>query len=236
MRIASDADVFDSILILKELYCIDTNKTIRTDTDFGEFLLTKQQGQIIIYTSLNNWGDKMSNIKLVLLGLLCEKPMHGYEIKHIIEDHMGDWTDIKFGSIYFALTKLAEEQAVEIAEEGREGNRPARTVYQITQKGKDEYNRLLRGLWASDSRTYYSFDVGLFFIGSLPKEEAAGYFDKRIHRADESIAHLKRHSEVMLSNPHIPAQARAIISHTLRHMEAERSWLTEVKERLNDFY
>ncbi len=177
----------------------------------------------------------MSNIKLVLLGLLCDKPMHGYEIKHIIEDHMGDWTDIKFGSIYFALAKLAEEQAVEIAEEGREGNRPSRTVYQITKKGRQEYMRLLRELWASDNRTLFSFDVGLFFISSLPKEEVAGYLNQRIQRADESIAYLHRHGEAMHGNPHIPAQALAIISHTRKHMEAERSWLAEVKERLDSF-
>jgi DNA-binding PadR family transcriptional regulator len=32
-----------------------------------------------------------------------------YEIKHIIEEHTGDWTSIAFGSIHFALRKLAEE-------------------------------------------------------------------------------------------------------------------------------
>lgn len=178
----------------------------------------------------------MSNIKLVLLGLLCDKPMHGYEIKHIIEDHMDDWTDIKFGSIYFALSKLAEEQALEIAEEGRDGNRPSRTVYRITEKGRQEYLRLLRELWMSDNRTLYSFDVGLFFINSLPKEEVAGYLDQRISRAEESIRYLNRHAEAMRGNPHIPAQARAIISHTQKHMEAERGWLTEVKESLDEFY
>jgi len=176
----------------------------------------------------------MSNIRLVLLGVLCTKPMHGYEIKHIIEDHMGDWTDIKFGSIYFALSKLAEEQSVEIAEEGREGNRPSRTVYRITDKGRQEYLRLLRELWISDDRTLYAFDVGLFFIKSLPKEEVARYLEERIKRADESLVYLRQHGEQMQSNPYI--QARAIVNHSLRHMEAERSWLAEVYEQLDEYY
>jgi len=46
--------------------------------------------------------------RLVILGLLRERPLYGYEIKHVIEDHMGDWTSIAFGSIYFALGKLTE--------------------------------------------------------------------------------------------------------------------------------
>ena len=48
------------------------------------------------------------SVRLVLLGLLHERPLYGYEIKQIIEEHMGDWTSIAFGSIYFALDKLAE--------------------------------------------------------------------------------------------------------------------------------
>jgi DNA-binding PadR family transcriptional regulator len=178
----------------------------------------------------------MSNIKLVLLGVLCQKPMHGYEIKHIIEDHMGDWTDIKFGSIYFALSKLAEEQAVEVAEEGRDGNRPSRTVYRITDRGRQEYLLLLRELWSSQDRTLYGFDIGLFFINSLPKEEVALYLQQRIKRADESLSYLRQHGEQMQGSPHIPAQARAIVSHTLAHTVAERNWLIEVKEQLDDFY
>jgi len=49
------------------------------------------------------------SVRLVILGLLCDRPLYGYEIKQIIEEHMGDWTSIAFGSIYFALDKLAEE-------------------------------------------------------------------------------------------------------------------------------
>jgi len=178
----------------------------------------------------------MSNIKLVLLGVLCIKPMHGYEIKHIIEDHMGDWTDIKFGSIYFALSKLAEEQFVEIAEEGREGNRPSRTVYRITEKGRQEYIMLLRQLWTSDDKTLYALDIGLFFIGSLPKQEALRYLKERMKKTDDSLVYLRQHGEQMEQNPDIPAQARAIVNHSLRHMAAERSWLAEVCEQIDSFY
>jgi DNA-binding PadR family transcriptional regulator len=41
------------------------------------------------------------------------RPLHGYELKHIVEQHMGDWTNIAFGSIFFALGKLAEEGYIE---------------------------------------------------------------------------------------------------------------------------
>ena len=51
----------------------------------------------------------MTNAHVVILGLLRQKPLYGYELKQIIEEYMGDWTDIKFGSIYFALSRLNDE-------------------------------------------------------------------------------------------------------------------------------
>ena len=83
-------------------------------------------------------------VRLVILGLLRERPLHGYEIKQIIEEHMGDWTSVAFGSIYFALDKLAEERFVEKIAVEQKGNRPSRSVYQMTAAGRDEFLRLLR--------------------------------------------------------------------------------------------
>ena len=84
------------------------------------------------------------SVRLVLLGLLRDQPMHGYEIKQTIEDRMGDWTSIAFGSIYHALAKLTDEGMIEKAGVEQEGNRPSRTIYQITESGQAEFTRLLR--------------------------------------------------------------------------------------------
>ena len=83
-------------------------------------------------------------VRLVILGLLRERPLYGYEIKQIIEEHMSDWTSIAFGSIYFALDKLEEENFVEKVEVKQAGKRPSRSVYQITKSGRKEFLRLLR--------------------------------------------------------------------------------------------
>jgi DNA-binding PadR family transcriptional regulator len=117
--------------------------------------------------------------RLVILGLLRERPLYGYEIKHIIEDHMGDWTSIAFGSIYFALRKLAEESFIEKIATEKEGSRPSRSVYQITEAGQAEFLRLLREVWSEMERHYFAFDIGLFFMEALPTEEAKSYLQSR---------------------------------------------------------
>ena len=84
---------------------------------------------------------------MVLLGLLHDRPLYGYEIKQLIEAHMGDWTSIAFGSIYFALDKLAEDGLAEKVAVEQSGSRPSRSVYQITQTGKAEFLRLQQIIW-----------------------------------------------------------------------------------------
>ena len=178
----------------------------------------------------------MRTIRIVLLGLLYEKPLHGYEIKHIIEDHMDDWTDIKVGSIYFSLNKLSDEGNIEILDELREGNRPAKTIYQITDEGRKEFLRLLTKLWMSEDNTIYTMDVGIYFLTHLDKETLAGMLDKRIENMTRSKEYLESHIQEQKENKFIPAHAFAIMDHTYRHMNAEYDWLKSLQENLDSYF
>jgi DNA-binding PadR family transcriptional regulator len=162
--------------------------------------------------------------RLVILGVLRDRPLHGYEIKHIIEDHMGDWTNIAFGSIYFALKKLSEEEFVEKAGVEQEGGRPSRTIYQITEAGRAEFLRLLREVWAEVERHYYAIDIGLAFAGALPSDEVKGYLEGRIAQLEEILPHLAEHKAEILAMEDVPRRAAAVFEHSAVHFEAELAW------------
>jgi DNA-binding PadR family transcriptional regulator len=168
--------------------------------------------------------------RLVILGLLKDKPLHGYELKQIIEERMDDWTSIAFGSIYFALDKLNEEGFVERISEERIGNRPSRSVYQITEKGKEEFTVLQKEIWQDFSRQYYPLDIALAFSGSLPPEEVKGYLRKRIDFLDAALKHIEEHKKEQLSQLDMPKIAKAIFNHAECHVRAERSWLVGLLE------
>ncbi len=168
--------------------------------------------------------------RLVLLALLREKPLHGYELKHIIEEHMGDWTNIAFGSIYFALNKLNKQGLVQRAGEKKVGNRPSRSVYKITEKGKKEFLVLLRESWRKFEREYYPLDIALAFSDALPKEEVVGYLTKRIDYMENILRYVKEHGRQQTSQPGVPKIARAIFSHSAHHFQAELTWLKETLE------
>ena len=167
--------------------------------------------------------------RLVILGLLRDKPLYGYEIKHIIEEHMGDWTNIAFGSIYFALGKLAEEGFVEKAGVEQEGGRPSRTVYQIAPIGREEFERLLREVWRDLERHYYTLDIGLAFIEALPIEEIKGYLRGRVAQLEAIGQHLEAHQEEVLTEEVPPHETTlAIFNHSRVHFEAELTWTREL--------
>jgi len=172
--------------------------------------------------------------RLVILGLLRERPLYGYELKHIIEDHMGDWTNIAFGSIYYALGKLADEGFVEQVVTEQEGNRPSRTVYQITETGRTEFLRLLREVWTTFEQQYFDIDVGLAFMSALPRKEVEQYLHQRVAMLEGVLQHIQEHQEEQMANPDVPASARAVFEHSRLHLEAELAWTRDVLQQMEE--
>lgn len=173
-------------------------------------------------------------VRLVILGLLRERPLYGYEIKQIIEERMGDWASIAFGSIYFALDKLAGEEFVEKVEVEQEKKRPARCVYQITPKGRDEFLRLLRAGWQQVERQFFSLDICLFFLNSLPLEEVKNYLRIRQGALRDALEHLKKHRAEQMAVPEVPRLAGAIFDHTFVHTSAELAWVSALLQKLEN--
>jgi DNA-binding PadR family transcriptional regulator len=168
------------------------------------------------------------SVRMVILGLLAERPLYGYEIKQIIEEHMGDWTSIAFGSIYFALDKLAEEGFVDKVAVEQAGSRPSRSVYQVTNSGKDEFLRLLRESWQAVEHEYYEIDICLFFLERLSASEVKGYLQARLSRLEGILRQLQEHEAQQLHNPGVPAQARAIFEHSQVHIQSETDWTRDL--------
>jgi DNA-binding PadR family transcriptional regulator len=170
--------------------------------------------------------------RLVILALLRDQPLHGYEIKQIIEEHMGDWTNIAFGSIYFALGKLAEEGMIEKIATEKEGNRPSRSVYQITNAGRDEFLKEMRAVWGDLERQYFAIDVGLAFMSALPPEEIKRYLHRRVKTLEEAAHYLDGHENEQAYQPGVPTSVGMIFEHTRLHLEAELAWTHQLLEQV----
>lgn len=72
------------------------------------------------------------HLRLYLLSLLAEQPMHGYDMIQALSDRFGGTYVPSAGTIYPRLSKLEEEGLVEKTTDGR------KTIYAITDAGRAE--------------------------------------------------------------------------------------------------
>src|SRR3954453_4797775 len=97
-----------------------------------------------IYRYDRSVARRAETIELAVLGLLHEGPMHGYELRKRLNLMLGWGRVLSYGSLYPTLKKmlrgnLIEEAATTVAPVTR---RP-RIVYQLTEAGQDEFERLM---------------------------------------------------------------------------------------------
>ncbi len=109
----------------------------------------------------------MSKAHLVVLGFVNRKPMYGYEIIQIIvKKKLNIWANIKLPSIYKAMQVL-EEKGYLLGKQETEGNNPPRTVYSLTESGKEYYNKVLLSFIEESSEQHHQF---WFALSLLDKE------------------------------------------------------------------
>src|SRR5262245_54623495 len=86
-------------------------------------------------------------LALAVLALLFERPMHPYEMASTLKErHKEDSIKLRYGSLYTVIEMLTKRGYVAAKETARTGNRPERTVYEITPAGIDELRDWMRDL------------------------------------------------------------------------------------------
>jgi DNA-binding PadR family transcriptional regulator len=74
---------------------------------------------------------------LVLLSLLAERPMHGYQANlELVRREVQDWAGISRPQVYYSLEKLASRGLVRSTESEEPAAGPERSVYATTAKGR----------------------------------------------------------------------------------------------------
>ena len=116
---------------------------------------------------------RVSNpLALAVLACLDERPMHPYEINTTLRNR-GKEQSIKlnYGSLYAVVESLQKHGLITSRATTREGRRPERTVYEITQAGVEEFEDWLAELLSTPVREFTSLEAGLSLMAGLPPDE-----------------------------------------------------------------
>jgi DNA-binding PadR family transcriptional regulator len=132
---------------------------------------------------------KVANLlALAVLATVVQRPMHRYEMASVMRARGKDRDmDIKWGSLYTVVQNLEKNGFVEQVEVTRQGARPERTVYRITDEGRRELVDWTGELIAEPETEHTRFVAGLSVMIVLAPDDAIASLRTRLDRLSERI-------------------------------------------------
>ncbi|GGL98636.1 PadR family transcriptional regulator [Nakamurella endophytica] len=133
---------------------------------------------------------KVGNLlALAVLSTLWTRPMHRYEVASVMRARGKDQDmQIKWGSLYTVVDNMARHGLVEAVETSRQGARPERTTFRITDEGRAELLDWTRELIADPASENPRFAAGLSVLAVLPPDDAAALLHGRLRQVEADIA------------------------------------------------
>lgn len=173
-------------------------------------------------------------VRLVILGLLNQRPMSGYEIQQMLQiSRIDQWSDILPGSIYHALKKMAEEGLVALAGTEQTGMR-TKAIFRITESGRSEYRRLLREAWRQLPRSLPGdFYLLLSFADDMPRAELEAALQELIARLEERLQQWEGgRAAKAAAMGGLPPLVAAAFDNGREHMEADLRLLRRLLDQI----
>jgi DNA-binding PadR family transcriptional regulator len=165
-------------------------------------------------------------LALAVMNLLMERPMHPYEMKLKMKERGHDQViRLKGGSIYDTVERLEEGGFITSQAPSREGRRPERTVYEITDTGRDEITAWLREMLAQPVNDYPQFAAALAFFAALDKEEVIRLLQVRSAMLESQIAGTQKAWENWTTTMRIPRLFLVEAEYGIAMNQAELEWV-----------
>ncbi|WP_406448475.1 PadR family transcriptional regulator [Streptomyces sp. NBC_00876] len=177
---------------------------------------------------------KLSNpLALTVMVLLAERSMHPYEIAQTLRRRGKQYSvKINFGSLYTVVQNLEKHGYVEVAGVQRQGNRPERTLYGITEAGRAEMLDWLSDLIAVPADEYPSFDTALSLLPVLPPDEVA---ELLLDREQAQTVHAAALRGVLTQlGGTLPRVFVIETEYQLHMVEAQLEWIRSLRKELTD--
>jgi len=174
----------------------------------------------------------MNPTRLFVLGALAKHgPMYGHQLRRDARMDRADlWSDVRPGSLYGALHRLAAEGLIEPLRTEQPGHRPARTVYAITAEGRRELRTLRAEALQEVGLRPDPVDLALAMSGDLDEDTLRGYVDDRIRALTAQAAQFDHHRD--RTWPDQTVADDLVVEHARLRIEAELAWHQLVLDQL----
>jgi DNA-binding PadR family transcriptional regulator len=167
----------------------------------------------------------------VLAFLMSGRPIHPYELAGLLR-RTGKEQDmkIKWGSFYTVIANLEKHGLIEAVGSDRDGRRPERTLYTITDAGRAETADWLRELIAVPETEFPQFEAALSVLGVLSPDEVTQLLGARATALEERVA--QDRTQLDQAGKAVPRIFLIESEYALAMREAELAWIRSLLAEL----
>jgi DNA-binding PadR family transcriptional regulator len=174
--------------------------------------------------------QRRSTLAMAVLSLLAEAPMHPYRMQQVIRQRGKDRV-VNVGqraSLYKTIERLQKVGLVAVRETQRDQNWPERTVYELTEAGRDVLLGWMRGALAEPEREFPEFPAALSFMALLSPDDVLSQLERREVWLRADVAEL----DAELAAVPVPRLFLVEDEYRLAQRRAELTWVEALVEDL----
>ncbi|MFG3012762.1 PadR family transcriptional regulator [Streptomyces cinerochromogenes] len=177
---------------------------------------------------------KLGNpLALAVMATLWQKPMHPYEIAQTLRRQGKDTsTKINYGSLYTVVQNLEKHGFVQVTGVEQQGNRPERTVYGLTDAGREELTEWLSDLMAVPVKEYPIFETALSVMGVLHPDDAVRLLEERLSTLRVQLASGRGALEKLYET--LPRLFLVETEYQLHMLQAQAAWVRGFLEEIRE--
>lgn len=162
-------------------------------------------------------------LELAILGLLKDRPMHGYQLSRELGESLGGFWRVSYGSLYPTLRRLESQGQVESVPGDGSSAARRKNVYRITEKGERLFFELLQETPGDNASEDSRFRVRLAFFRYLPPETRIRVLERRRAYLEDRLGTIT--DSLRASREKADDYTLALIEHGRAATESDIDWL-----------
>ena len=167
---------------------------------------------------------------LLMLGLLLDRPMHGYELNQYVKaEGVTAWYNISAAAIYYSLNKMRQRGLV--SETRSRGGGAEKSVFHLTRRGREEFFAGMEATLISQEPVHLENGLGIFLLNKLPQDRALALLEQRLESLRDRSGALDQALERERTKRGQALNA-AILQHAVACARMETEWLSGIIRHL----
>lgn len=173
---------------------------------------------------------------LVILSLLAERPMHGYQANATLEARdVRSWAGVSRPQVYYSIEKLTRLELIRVAAGEQPSAGPERHVFETTELGRRRLSQALEHKRWSTGRALQPFLTWLALSWQASPRVFRGQLERRRRYLTSELERERATlGDVLAEVGHEAHEAVWMLKLVIEQLGAELKWLARVEREAED--